>query len=129
MVATETDGSDRASRLPCEVWSRWIIGAQAGGNRQRRRTVMQDGRIAIELIHAPFLNAGAPAEYRAGFKGRFSDLEVPKLKLLNKWAASPSYQQQRIMTANYARMRSWKCATSVSNSTVRSSITSGYPLQ
>jgi hypothetical protein len=32
---------------------------------------MQDGRIAIELIHALFLNAGAPAEYRAGFKDRF----------------------------------------------------------
>lgn len=30
---------------------------------------VQDGRIRVELIHAPFLNAGGtPAEYRAGLE-------------------------------------------------------------
>jgi hypothetical protein len=30
---------------------------------------VQDGRVAIELINAPFLNAGGtPAEYRAGIE-------------------------------------------------------------
>ena len=70
MVATETDGSDRTSRLPCAVRCITLENrAQAGGNRQRRRTV-QDGRIAIELIRGPFLNAGTPAEC-PGFKDRF----------------------------------------------------------
>ena len=72
MVATETDGSHRASRLPCEYGaSRWIIGAQAGGNRQRRRTVIagRSDRDPADPRAVP--QRWRPGRYGAGFKDRF----------------------------------------------------------
>jgi hypothetical protein len=76
MVATETDGSDRTSRLPCEVWCITLDNRRASW-RKSPTPPNRAGRSDRDRADPrPFLNAGTPAEYRAGFKDRFPDLEV-----------------------------------------------------
>ena len=101
-------GSPTKIRLPHEVRHRQSL---RRSRRRRRKLVeianaieaVQDGRIHVELINAPFLDAGGgPAEYRAGGQVRASQNYYVRV---GRSAHQRSFQS--LLALRFASARQW----------------------